>query len=312
MSFLKKLFRENEPEENYEPKITVEKIHQLFEYGKQENLIGTGDESLRGKYKTGHQIRWETESKFRKAYNDIPAQTVPPHIQWGNNPVFAYVSILENKVQYHWSEDGGSAVFICPTTTNTEHIKIIDEIFEHYYNDFGLPHILNEIKITKEKASKTDKMKFLEQYLTTQDQDFFSDNFCDDNDIYDIAMWIDWREEDENIIINCEDILQTEKLSVETINAENERGFDTIITYKNQKTSIPYKGNGADRNTTIKTLNHKIQSEFEIRLCKESLGSDTLCFIPLTNEQWIELDKKYPKQVNEKFEKLMTETKLFD
>ncbi|RZK56114.1 MAG: hypothetical protein EOO91_12740 [Pedobacter sp.] len=311
MNFLKKLFGQTEPDENYEPKITVEKIQQLFEYGKRENLIGTGDDNLIGKYKVGHQIRWETESKFRKAYNDIPAQTVPPHIQWGNNPVFGYVSILDNKVQYHYAEDGGSAVFICPITTNTEHIKFIDEIFEHYYNKFGLPNVLNQIKITKEKANKTDKMKFLEEYLKTQDQEFFNDNLCDDEDIYEIAMWIDWREEDENIINYCEDILQTEQLSVETLDAENERGFDTIITYNNQEISIPYKGNGADRDTTIKTLNLSIQSEFEIRLCKESLGSDTLCFVPLTNKQWNELDKNYPKQVNEKFEKITTETKMF-
>lgn len=235
MSFLKKLFGQNEPEKKYEPKITVEKIQQLFEYGKRENIIGTGDESLRGKYKVGHLINWEAEPYFYKGYKDIPAQTVPANIKWSNNPVFAYVSILDNKVQYHWSEDGGSAVFICPTTTNTEHIRLIDKMFEHYYNNFGLPNSLNEAKRIKQKANKTDKMKFLEEYLTTQDQDFFSDNFCADSDIYEIAMWIDWREEDDNIINFCEDILQTGELSVETLDAENERGFDTIITYKNKK-----------------------------------------------------------------------------
>ena len=131
MSFLKKLFGQSEPEKIYEPKITVEKIQHLFEYGKRENLIGTGDESLRGKYKVGHLISWEAEPYFYKGYKDIPAQTVPANIKWSNNPVFAYVSILDNKVQYHYSEDCGSAVFICPTTTNTEHLKFIDEIFEH-------------------------------------------------------------------------------------------------------------------------------------------------------------------------------------
>lgn len=312
MNFLKKLFGQNEPEKNYEPKITVEKIQHLFEYGKLKNLIGTGDDSLRGKYKVGHLINWETESKFRKAFNDIPAQTVPPHIKWSNNPVFAYVSIIGNSVQYHYGEDGGSAVFICPITTNPKHIRVIDEIFEHYYNKFGLPNILNKTKVIKEKANKTDKMKFLEEYLTSQDKDFFNDNFCDDSDIYDSAMWIDWREEDENIITYCEEILQTEQLSVKTLDAKNERGFDTIITYKNKEISIPYKGNGADRDTTIKTLNQTIQSEFEIRLCKESLGSDTLCFIPLTNRQWNELDEKHQKQMSEKFEKITTETKLFE
>lgn len=312
MGFLKKLFGQIETERNYEPKITVEKIQQLFEYGKRENLIGTKDDSLKGKYKVGHIIDWKSEEHYFKGYNDIPAQNVPAHIKWSNNPIFAYVSILDNKVQYHYREDGGSAVYICPITTDTEHIKFIDEIFEHYYNKFGLPNVLNVPKTLKDIANKTNKMKFLEEYLTTQDHDFFSDNFCDDSDIADIVMWIDWREEDENIITYCEAILQTEQLSVETLDADNERGFETIITYINKKTSIPYKGEGADRNTTIKTLNQTIQSEFEIRLCKESLGSDTLCFIPLTNVQWNELDEKYPKQVSEKFEKITTETKLFD
>jgi len=312
MSFLKKLFGHTGPGKNYEPKITVEKIQQVFEYGKRENLIGTGDDNLKEKHKVGHLISWESEEKYFKGYNDIPAQNVPSHIKWSNNPVFAYVSILDNKVQYHYGEDGGSAVYICPITTNTEHIKLIDEIFEHYYNEFGLPNILGETKIKKEKTNKSDKIKFLEEYLTTQDPNFFIDNFRDSNSIYDIAMWIDWREEDEDIITYCEDILQTGQLSVETLDAENDRGFDTIITYKNQEKSIPYKGIGADRDTTIKTLNETIQTEFEIRLCKESLGSDTLCFIPLTNEQWNELDKKYQKQVSKKFEKIATETKLFD
>lgn len=312
MSFLKKLIGQNETEKNYNPKITVEKIQQLFEYGKLKNLIGTGDDSLREKYNVGHLISWESEERYFKGYKDIPAQNVPTHIKWSNNPVFAYVSILDNKVRYHYSEDGDSAVYICPITTNTEHIKLIDEIFEHYYNKFGLPDVLNKVKNKKRKANKTNKMKFLEEYLTTQDQDFFYDNFCDDSAVYKIAMWVDWREDDDNIISYCEDILQTKQLSVETFDADNKRGFDTIITYKNQKISIPYKGIGADRDTTIKTLNQAIQSEFEIRLCKESLGSDTLCFIPLSNEQWNKLDKKYPEQVNQKFERITTKTKMFD
>lgn len=312
MSFLKKILGQKGSERNYDPKITVEKMNRIFEYGKQNNLSGTGDDSLRGKYKVGHLINWEAEPYFYKGYKDIPAQIVPANIKWSNNPVFAYVSILDNKVQYHYREDGGSAVYICPTTNNIEHVKLIDEIFEHYYHRFGLSNILNQKNAVKEKADKSDKLKFLTEYLTTTDEDFFNDNFCDDDKIYDIAMWIDWREEDENIITSCEGILQTQHLAVKTQNANNERGFDTIITYKNQETSIPYKGAGADRNTTIIALNQTLHPEFEIRLCRESLGSDTLCFLPLTTEQWSDLDTKYSKKVDERFKRITIETTMFE
>ncbi len=169
---------------------------------------------------------------------------------------------------------------------------------------------LHESKLKKEKADTTDKMLFIERYLVSQDSDFFYDNFYD-NDMDAVAMWIDWREEDENIITYCEDILQTNVLSVNIKNADNERGFDTIISYHGQETFIPYKGVGADRDTTLITLNQILQPEFEIRLCKESLGNDTLCFLPLSQQQWSFLDTKYPKQVIEKFEIITPNAKMF-
>lgn len=173
-----------------------------------------------------------------------------------------------------------------------------------------LPDSLNDNKLMKEKTDKTDKMLFIEKYLVSKDGDFFYDNFYD-NDIDAIAMWIDWREEDENIITYCEDLLQTNVLSVKTNNADNERGFETIINYKSQETLIPYKGTGADRDTTLIALNQVLQPEFEIRICKESLGNDTLCFLPLSQEQWLFLDTKYPGQVIEKFEIITPNSKMF-
>ena len=173
-----------------------------------------------------------------------------------------------------------------------------------------LPDSLNESKLIKEKADKTDKMLFLEKYVASHDSDFFYDNFYD-NDTDGIAMWIDWREEDENIITYCEDILQTNVLSVKTNNTDNERGFETFISYKSHETVIPYQGVGADRDTTLITLNQILQPEFEIRICKESLGNDTLCFLPLSRDQWLFLDTKYPKQVIEKFEIITPDAKMF-
>ncbi|WP_262463682.1 hypothetical protein [Acinetobacter dispersus] len=41
---------------------------------------------------------------------------------------------------------------------------------------------------------------------------------------------------------------------------------------------IPYQGEGADRDTTLKALNKILQPDYEIRFCLASVGSDTLEF----------------------------------
>jgi hypothetical protein len=294
---------------DYTPKITVEKVQHIFQYGKLKNLTGKGCSKFSGK-EIGNLMSWKSEGYFYKGYKDIPAQEVPPHIQWSANPEFAFISIVDNKVRYHYSKNGESAVFTCPETTKISEIKLIDEIFETYYNEFNLPESLKVTKPAKRIIDKTDKMKFLAEYLASSDADFFNDYFGD-NDIYDIIMWVDWREEDENIVRYCEDIIKTGQLSAEVLNAENERGFDFIITFKNSKTNVPYKGNGADRDTTIRTLNTVIQPDYEIRFCKESDGNDTLAFLPLSREQWKELDAKFKNEVDSKFKRITNETKIF-
>jgi hypothetical protein len=307
MDFIKKIF-----EKGYTPKITVEKIQHIFQYGKLKDMIGTGCSELCGK-KVGDLICWKSEGYFYKGYKDIPAQDVPPHIQWFNNPVFAFVSIVDNKVRYYYSENGDSDILICPETTKISEIKLIDEIFETYYKMFNLPKSLKATKPTKpikQPIDKSDKMKFLAEYLASSDADFFYDNFCGD-DIYDIVMWVDWKEEDEDIVRYCEDIIKTGQLSAEVLNAENERGFDFVITYKNSKTNVPCKGKDTDIDTTIRTLNAVIQPDYEIRFCIESDGSDTLAFLPLSREQWKELDTKFANEIISKFKRITNKTKMF-
>ena len=80
MSFFEKILGSKEPSKKYESKITVEKIQHIFEYGKLKNLIGTGTREFSNQ-KLGNNMEWEAESKFRKAYKNIPEQTVPPHIK---------------------------------------------------------------------------------------------------------------------------------------------------------------------------------------------------------------------------------------
>lgn len=110
---------------------------------------------------------------------------------------------------------------------------------------------------------------------------------------YDAVMWVDWREEDDVIVSYCEKILQTGKLSAECKDADNERGFEIWIYYDGKAINIPYEGEGADRDTTLITLNEVLSPKYEIRLWRGSFGGDTLAFVPMKTEEWKDLEKEF-------------------
>lgn len=82
------------------------------------------------------------------------------------------------------------------------------------------------------------------------------DNFIES----DAIIWIDWRENDEDI--------------------------------------IPYEEK-MDRDNTIKYLNEYIKPIYEIRFCMESLGNDALAFCLLEENLWNELEKEFGLEKNQ-------------
>jgi hypothetical protein len=297
--FLNRLFGNNRSEEIPAPEITVEKITQLFAYGRLKNLIGTGSDNPKFS-KLGQLINWKDQPQQIKAYKDIPAQTVPPHIKWSNNPIFGYVAIVDNQVVYHYGESGESAIYLCKVTNNPKEIALLNEIFAHYYNLFNLP---NALTTTGKKLviDRNDKLKLIGDYLQNGTDEFFDAAFSNE---YDMVLWVDWREEDEKIIEYCENILQTKQLHAEVKDAENEMGFDIFIHFGGNKHKIPYVGTGADRDTTITTLNEVLKPHYELRLCRCSMGSDTLAYLPLTSTDWAKLEQQFAEKVDRHFIKI--------
>ena len=114
-------------------------------------------------------------------------------------------------------------------------------------------------------------------------EDFLHEEFPDE-----FLMWVDWREEDKNIIRYCENILQTGSLSAESY-IDDSGKLIVIISYRGQEYSIPYMEDKTDRDTTIISLNEVLAPDYEIRFCIDSGGSDTLAFLPLSTKQWAEL-----------------------
>lgn len=142
-----------------------------------------------------------------------------------------------------------------------------------------------------------EKLKLLKDYLTSGDFDALTETD-------DLIFWVDWREEDEAIIDYCESILNTGHLTTSVKTVDNEMGFEMTIHFNGRNTIVPYIGKGADRDTTLTTLNSVIQPGYDIRFCCDSDGSDTLAFLPLTQHEWQELENEFGKKVDYYFNKM--------
>ena len=153
-------------------------------------------------------------------------------------------------------------------------------------------------------------MEYMREFLKNEDRESF-DNFWENSQK---LVWIDWREYDEDIINYIEGVIQSGELSGKSKDADNKMGFDIFIEWKGNEYKISYPNKeGSDRDTTIKTLNKIIQPEYEIRLFMESLGNDTLAFVPLLKNEWEELEKEFGEEkVNYYFSRIDDESKMFD
>ena len=292
-------------------RVTVEHFNHFFEYSDVSGITGRGNTfESQGVAIAGIGIN---KAYHYKGYKDIPAQDVPRHLSWYKNPVFAYMSLADGQLEYRYSTSGQSFM-VCPATKDAKIIDMVDDFFLFFYEDTGLPEAIehHHLKIANRHIiTRDNKIAFLETYLSTDDKGFFVNQFCKgDNGIYDIAMWVDWKEDEASIVQYCIDILQDKNLSLHIDeDIEEERGLDVFITYKGVTTQAEYAPERTDRDTTLKALNKAINDDYEIRFCKEFDG-DTLCFIPLTHDQWRHLEQAYPEAIHEKFEAIK-ETSIF-
>jgi hypothetical protein len=119
-------------------------------------------------------------------------------------------------------------------------------------------------------------------------------------------FWVDWREEDDAIVEYCEKCLNTGSLQAEMTYS----GDDVFLTiqYKDQT----FKEKVIDRDPTLIFLNTVLQPDYEIRFCKDSDGSDTLAFLPLSKEEWTELESIHGKEkLDNLFEIIDQDTQMF-
>ncbi len=109
---------------------------------------------------------------------------------------------------------------------------------------------------------------------------FFA-NDIDVNDLFDseAIIWIDWREDDEDVVNYFNDMM-AEPIDIKMVSNGKAYGDDIVLKNGNKKLQIPY-GDEQDRDVTIKYFNDSLSLTMRyVGLLKvlETIRSDLPCF----------------------------------
>ena len=127
-------------------------------------------------------------------------------------------------------------------------------------------------------------------------KDFFSHDLELD-DLFDseAIVWIDWREDDEDVVRYFNDMMD-EPIHIQTVSNGKPYGDDIVLQKGDKELLIPY-GDEQDRDVTIKYFNDFVQPDYEVRWFAESLGNDTLGFTVLSGPEWAKLNDEFGADV---------------
>ena len=143
-------------------------------------------------------------------------------------------------------------------------------------------------------------------------KDFFSHDM-DLVDLFDseAIIWIDWREDDEDVVNYFNDMMD-EPIDIQTVNNGKLYGDDIVLQKGDKELLIPY-GDEKDRDVTIKYFNDFVQPDYEVRWFTESLGNDTLGFTVLSGAEWAKLNDEFRADtVRYYFEPINLESNMFN
>ena len=143
-------------------------------------------------------------------------------------------------------------------------------------------------------------------------KDFFSHDM-DLVDLFDseAIIWIDWREDDEDVVNYFNDMMD-EPIDIQIVSNGKPYGDDIVLKNGNKELQIPY-GDEQDRDVTIKYFNDFVKPDYEVHWFAESLGNDTLGFTVLSGAEWAKLNDEFGADtVRYYFEPINLESNMFN
>lgn len=288
----------------------------MLAFAKANSLAGKGRTGIGGLKGLGENISFQAEPcdiDFRQAHGRYRRDLVVhshAHVKWANMPVYAAVGLVDGAVQYRFNADGLMSWWASPVTQDPARIAQIDHMFDIWYENLKLPGALGKTDDRRQRGpiDRSDKMALIQQYLDSDDQLFLHD-VLGAPDADDIILWVDWREDEVDIVTMCEAILRTGSLSARYV--PTDRSADLEISYGGKIAVVRYPSGTADRDTTLLALNAALAPDFEIRYCTDSDGGDTAALLPLGSAQWATLEATAPDRVKILFRPLSSEEPLF-
>ena len=140
--------------------------------------------------------------------------------------------------------------------------------------------------------------------------------FANDIDLTDLfdseaIIWIDWREDDEDVVRYFNDMMD-EPIDIQTVSNGKAYGDDIVLQKGDKELQIPYSDE-QDRDVTIKYFNDFVKPDYEVRWFTESLGNDTLGFTVLSGTEWAKLNDEFGADtVRYYFEPITLESNMFN
>jgi len=116
----------------------------------------------------------------------------------------------------------------------------------------------------------------------------------------DACVVVDWREEDDVIIEMVSEKIPEAGLGFEF----NEDFSDLVISYKGHETNVGLTLSMKDRYITIRGLCRALVRDYEIRVFKRTLESDTHSLYVKPCAWWAEMDARFPNRMKRLFAKI--------
>ncbi len=313
MNFLRRLFDRQRLSSQVaiEPPVSLERLTQMLEYARRRDVCGRGKRTDDDRW-VGRFISLETtERRFlAQANNPYYAENTMviqyPSVKWSYTPHHLGVYLIGGVVEFRASHDGVPRRESMPLATSPEDLREIRRCFDFWYEEFGLPESLSgPINPPRIFEPTGNAMQDIDAYLKDGSNQSFHDLFEEDGPV----IWVDWGEEDDNIIRMAAAILPPSDLKADF----DDDSCDLLISYHGTVHRIRYPEEGiADRDTTIIALNRILQPGYELRLCNASRGSDTLALLLLSASDWAAVEHQHPLKSAESFTKINEGSEIFD